>query len=158
MTALPLPAAARSHRRTASARGLAARAGGLAAGVTQIGGRIGVRLALLQAVILVTAFALAGYVGRLSITAIAEAAVREQVAGEAASMRAEYVQKGAAPLPHPIDKRTRLWRGFEYRLTAGDGRDLLSARHLRELVPDLDAREVYLCGPPAMTAAVARPG
>lgn len=39
---------------------------------------------------------------------------------------------------------------------AGDGRDLLSARHLRELVPDLDAREVYLCGPPAMTAAIER--
>jgi signal transduction histidine kinase len=125
MTALPLPSAARPRgRRAATGPGLAARAGGLAAGVKQIGGRIGVRLALLQALILVTAFALAGYVGRLSTTAIAEAAVREQVAGEAASMRAEYVQKGAAHLPHTIDKRTRLWRGFEYRLTAGDGRDL----------------------------------
>jgi predicted ferric reductase len=38
----------------------------------------------------------------------------------------------------------------------GEGRDLLSPRHLRELVPDLDEREVYLCGPPAMTAAIGR--
>jgi ferredoxin-NADP reductase len=28
---------------------------------------------------------------------------------------------------------------------------LLSAEHLRELVPDLAERDVYVCGPPAMT-------
>jgi predicted ferric reductase len=38
----------------------------------------------------------------------------------------------------------------------GDGHDLLSPSHLRELVPDLAEREVYLCGPPAMTAAIGR--
>jgi ferredoxin-NADP reductase len=38
----------------------------------------------------------------------------------------------------------------------GDGRDLLSAAHLRELVPDLGERDVYLCGPPAMTDAIRR--
>jgi ferredoxin-NADP reductase len=31
---------------------------------------------------------------------------------------------------------------------------LLSAEHLRELVPDVRRREVFLCGPPGMTAAV----
>ena len=35
-----------------------------------------------------------------------------------------------------------------------EGRALLSPTHLRELVPDLAERDVYLCGPPAMTAAV----
>ena len=35
-----------------------------------------------------------------------------------------------------------------------EGRALLSPKHLRELVPDLAERDVYLCGPPAMTAAV----
>ncbi len=38
----------------------------------------------------------------------------------------------------------------------GDGRDLLSAAHLRELVPDVAEREVYLCGPPAMTVVLER--
>jgi ferredoxin-NADP reductase len=32
-----------------------------------------------------------------------------------------------------------------------EGRNLLSPEHLRELVPDLAERDVYLCGPPAMT-------
>ena len=38
---------------------------------------------------------------------------------------------------------------------AADGRGLLSAAHLRELVPDFSAREVFLCGPPAMADAIA---
>ncbi|HXK15394.1 MAG TPA: ferredoxin reductase family protein [Gaiellaceae bacterium] len=33
----------------------------------------------------------------------------------------------------------------------GDGADLLSPAHLKELVPDIEERDVYLCGPPAMT-------
>ncbi len=37
-----------------------------------------------------------------------------------------------------------------------DGARLLTAEHLRELVPDLPAREVYLCGPPAMTNVIAK--
>ena len=50
-------------------------------------------------------------------------------------------------------------RGARLDYVVGDhageeGRALLSPAHLRELVPDLDERDVYLCGPPAMTAAV----
>ncbi len=37
-----------------------------------------------------------------------------------------------------------------------DGARLLTSDHLRELVPDLPSREVYLCGPPAMTDATAK--
>jgi predicted ferric reductase len=33
----------------------------------------------------------------------------------------------------------------------GDGADLLSPAHLTELVPDIEERDVFLCGPPAMT-------
>ena len=33
------------------------------------------------------------------------------------------------------------------------GEDLLSPEHLRRLVPDIAERDVYLCGPPAMTEA-----
>lgn len=52
-------------------------------------------------------------------------------------------------------------RGATLHIVAGDhatdeGRNLLSAGHLRELVPDLAAREVFLCGPPAMTEALSR--
>ncbi len=35
-----------------------------------------------------------------------------------------------------------------------EGRDLLSTAHLRELVPDIAERDVFLCGPPAMVAAI----
>ena len=35
-----------------------------------------------------------------------------------------------------------------------DGAALLSPEHLRDLVPDLSEREVFLCGPPAMTKRV----
>ncbi len=50
-------------------------------------------------------------------------------------------------------------RGIDLRYVVGDhlsaeGRDLLSAAHLRELVPDLAERDVYLCGPPGMVAAI----
>jgi predicted ferric reductase len=38
----------------------------------------------------------------------------------------------------------------------GDGASLLSSQHLLELVPDLAERDVFLCGPPAMTAAIVR--
>jgi predicted ferric reductase len=36
----------------------------------------------------------------------------------------------------------------------GEGRGLLSAAHLLELIPDIAEREVYVCGPPAMAEAV----
>ncbi|MDX6658101.1 MAG: hypothetical protein QOH62_2894 [Solirubrobacteraceae bacterium] len=49
-------------------------------------------------------------------------------------------------------------RGSRVHLIAGDHRDpaarrLLSPEHLRELVPDIARRDVYLCGPPAMADA-----
>jgi predicted ferric reductase len=48
--------------------------------------------------------------------------------------------------------------GAELHLIAGDHRhpaasNLLSARHLRRLVPDISRRDVYLCGPPGMADA-----
>lgn len=36
----------------------------------------------------------------------------------------------------------------------GEGRELLSASHLLELVPDIADRDVFLCGPPAMIDAI----
>jgi predicted ferric reductase len=50
-------------------------------------------------------------------------------------------------------------RDLTVRYVVGDhlsaeGRDLLSTAHLRELVPDVADRDVFLCGPPAMVAAI----
>jgi predicted ferric reductase len=46
-------------------------------------------------------------------------------------------------------------RGVELHYVVGDHHDggLLSPEHLQALVPDIAARDVYVCGPPAMTAA-----
>jgi predicted ferric reductase len=46
-------------------------------------------------------------------------------------------------------------RGAEVHYVLGDDRDrsLLSPEHLQRLVPDIAARDVYVCGPPAMTEA-----
>ena len=51
-------------------------------------------------------------------------------------------------------ERLREQRGLIIHRVVGDhttpeGRELLSPNHLRELVPDLPEREVYLCGPNA---------
>ncbi|MDX6408164.1 MAG: hypothetical protein QOE13_1235 [Gaiellaceae bacterium] len=52
-------------------------------------------------------------------------------------------------------------RGIKLLLVAGDhatedGARLLSPTHLQELVPDIAERQVYICGPPAMTELLAR--
>jgi ferredoxin-NADP reductase len=45
-------------------------------------------------------------------------------------------------------------RGAELHYVLGDrSGELLSAEHLRALVPDIAARDVYVCGPRAMTEA-----
>jgi ferredoxin-NADP reductase len=49
-------------------------------------------------------------------------------------------------------------RGTRVHYVIGDHRspragELLSAEHLRELVPDIASRDVYVCGPPAMADA-----
>jgi predicted ferric reductase len=40
--------------------------------------------------------------------------------------------------------------------TTPEGARLLTPEHLRELVPDIDDRDVYACGPPAMLAVIER--
>jgi ferredoxin-NADP reductase len=47
-------------------------------------------------------------------------------------------------------------RGARVVYLAGHDRELLSAAGLRRLVSDLPARDVYPCGPPALTAVVRR--
>ena len=63
-------------------------------------------------------------------------------------------------LRHELDELAR-GRGVELHYIVGDhaapgGERLLSPDHLRELVPDVADREVYVCGPPAMAELVSR--
>jgi ferredoxin-NADP reductase len=50
-------------------------------------------------------------------------------------------------------------RGVKVDYVVGDhassgGRDLLSPTHLRELVPDITERDVFICGPTGMIDAI----
>ena len=84
--------------------------------------RAGVRLALALAAVVVGAFALAGYMAEISLKDIARHSVQGRVLGEAASLDDEVAQKGEPHLAFTVAKRTRLWRGFEYRLSDPAGR------------------------------------
>jgi signal transduction histidine kinase len=83
--------------------------------------RTGVRLALFNAATVVAAFVFAGGFSLLSIQHLSRANIREHVRGEVVSLEEEFAQKGSQHLPHTVAKRTRLWRGFEYRLTDPHG-------------------------------------
>jgi signal transduction histidine kinase len=87
----------------------------------RLSARAGLRLALIQTGVVILAFSLAGYLTQLSLERISQASIRTHVAGEAASLDDEFHQKGSHHLAYTVAKRSRLWRGFEYRLTAANG-------------------------------------
>lgn len=97
---------------------------GVAGPVRRLWRRTGTRLALVQAVAVVLAFVLAGYFTQISIQHINQDAIRGEIKGEVDSLDDEVALKGLGGLPHTIDKRSRLWRGFEYRLMNAAGRSL----------------------------------
>ena len=90
-------------------------------GLARLGRNTGMRLALIQVVIVIVAFALAGYLAQAAISRLERAAMRDHVQGEMASLRDEVRQRGRPHLPYTVAKRTRLWRGFDYRLVAVNG-------------------------------------
>ena len=72
----------------------------------RLASRLGVRLAFAQALVLVSALGLAGYLSHVSGELVARRAIDQNVAGETASIRDEFVQKGAGHLP----ARSSGWR------------------------------------------------
>ena len=90
-------------------------------GLRRLAARAGARLALIQALVVVTAFAIAGVMTQMAVDRLETSALRERVQGEAGSLSEEFAQRGASHLPHTIAKRTRQWRGFAYRLEGPDG-------------------------------------
>jgi predicted ferric reductase len=92
--------------------------------------------------------------GGIGITPIR--ALLEDMPGEAGDIAVVYraLDSGDVVLRQELDELARR-RGIELHYVIGDHRtaELLTPAHLVELVPDIAARDVYVCGPPAMTAA-----
>jgi signal transduction histidine kinase len=82
--------------------------------------RTGVRLAVVQVLVVPIAFGVAGVMTRADIHASNEATLRREILGEAASLQDEIVRRGESRLAATVDRRTRLWRGFDYGLQAAD--------------------------------------
>jgi len=82
---------------------------------------IAARLALVQACIMIGTLGLVAYFGHLAQLKVARHVIESRVLGEVASLKDELDSKGSAHLPHTVDKRSRIWRGFEYRLVGADG-------------------------------------
>lgn len=84
--------------------------------------RAGARPALLQALIIAAAFVLAGVLTHAFSDRLQVQAMRGHVLGEVRSVNDEYAHLGAEGLVRTLTKRTRLWRGFSYRMVGPDGR------------------------------------
>jgi predicted ferric reductase len=93
--------------------------------------------------------------GGIGITPVR--ALAEEMEGDVVVLY-RVIDPGDLVLHRELDELTAA-RGIRVHYVVGDhrtdeGARLLSAAHLRELVPDLLERDVYVCGPPAMTDAV----
>jgi predicted ferric reductase len=93
--------------------------------------------------------------GGIGITPVR--ALAEEMQGDVVVLY-RVIDSGDLVLRSELDELTAA-RGIRVHYVVGDhrtdeGARLLSAAHLRELVPDLLERDVYVCGPPAMTDAV----
>jgi predicted ferric reductase len=95
--------------------------------------------------------------GGVGITPIR--ALLEDLPGDPGDITLVYraAREGDVILRAELEELSRR-RGIEVHYVLGDHRDpgsaeLLSADHLGRLVPDIATRDVYVCGPPEMTAA-----
>jgi len=84
----------------------------------------GVRLAVLQTLLLVIAFAIAGSLTKFSVKFIYQGEVRTRILGEVAALSAIDRTKGQAALIDTLAQNERRPGGLEYRLEAPDGHGL----------------------------------
>jgi signal transduction histidine kinase len=89
--------------------------------------RTGVRLAAVQVVVVLLSFGVAGIMTRTDIHQSNQRTLQREIRGEMASLQDEIVRQGEARLPATVERRTRLWRGFEYGLVTQEGQ-LLGGR------------------------------
>jgi signal transduction histidine kinase len=86
-----------------------------------------VRLAAIQVLVVLIAFGVAGLMSRAGVRAANEATLRREIQGEMTSLQDEILRFGEPRLGGTVDRRTRLWRGFEYGLQGPRG-DHLAGR------------------------------
>jgi signal transduction histidine kinase len=84
----------------------------------------GVRLAIVQALVLITVFWVAGSLTRFSVKYIYRQEVQTRILGEVASLTALYRDKGLDYVVTAIAHDERRPGGLEYRLIAADGRPI----------------------------------
>ncbi|RAK61405.1 hypothetical protein DJ021_17145 [Phenylobacterium hankyongense] len=89
--------------------------------------RTGVRLAAVQVIVVLLSFGVAGIMTRADIHQSNQRTLQREIRGEMASLQDEIVRQGEARLPATVERRTRLWRGFEYGLVTQRGQ-LLGGR------------------------------
>jgi signal transduction histidine kinase len=98
--------------------------GGAAARARRFWTRTGVRLAVIQVLVLLIAFGVAGLMTSSGVRALSEATLRREIQGEMTSLQDEIFRFGEGRLAATIDRRTRLWRGFDYGLEGPHGKHL----------------------------------
>jgi signal transduction histidine kinase len=84
----------------------------------------GVRLAFVQAILLITVFVVAGSLTKVSVRYIYRHEVQTRILGEVAALGALYRDKGIDVVAKAVAQDERRPGGLEYRLTAADGRVL----------------------------------
>jgi signal transduction histidine kinase len=84
----------------------------------------GVRFAVLQTVLLIVVFTIAGSLTKLSVKLIYRDEVRTRIQGEVAALSAIDRDKGWEALARVVDQNERRPGGLEYRLETPDGRGL----------------------------------
>jgi signal transduction histidine kinase len=94
--------------------------------------RTGVRLAVVQLLVVLLAFGVAGVMTRSDIRVSNEATLRGEILGETASLEDEIQRFGELRLAAIVNRRTRLWRGFDYGLQTADRRPVAGRLRLRE--------------------------
>jgi signal transduction histidine kinase len=84
----------------------------------------GVRLAFVQAVLLITVFAVAGSLTKISVKLIYRHELHARILGEVTALEALYRSKGPAEVARAMTLDERRPGGLEYRLAGPDGRAL----------------------------------
>ncbi len=82
----------------------------------------GVRLAVIQAFLLITVFAVAGSLTKFSVKLIYRHELQTRILGEAAALGTMDRDRGLAAVIKAVDQNERRPGGFEYRLTDGTWR------------------------------------
>lgn len=98
-------------------------------GLAALWRRTGVRLAAIQVLVVLIAFGVAGVMTNADIRAANEASLRREVLGEMGSLQDEIRRFGEEKLAATVERRTRLWRGFDYGLARADGTLLAGCLH-----------------------------